>query len=458
MSDGDYLRALLAKEGAISDDACAAGVRALVGTRPAKLAVHRLLDLYNTSKISNASFSTGLSALDPGRTATVCRLLDRHNAGKISDATLDAWLLLLDDKKTIRSIFAKCSRVCLCMILEYSTIEDIVALHAVSWGDRRDTTNLKLTLHPPDNLADLFRRAPLRVAEFIRSLQWRGSPPTIGWTKVDDAWEELHPAYDLVGAISIACKLGWFEKLQWMSTQFEIDADMVCGADSTMIDDDERLLLCDEDGNPIGGLCEAAAHGHFAIVQWLIARFDLASNESPADYHKALEYACRFGHLTTAIWISSQFDFNRDCTENKDSAYSICLGSACAHGWLDLAVWLVHRFKLTSCDVFKGRALTLACVYNHFEMASWLVFRFNLMSNVHACDSCHAQCPRECVYVSNAALCTMCKEGHTQMVQWIVPQLGLPVGEALSHASLASGGGLELSMWLITHFNLIGTS
>lgn len=228
-----------------------------------------------------------------------------------------------------------------------------------------------------------------------------------------------------------ACENGHLAMAQWLADQFHLTAN-----DASQRDDDALVSAC--------------RYGHLEVAQWLVARFGIVGDTS------AVKQACAKGHLHVVQWLMPRLP------RRLPGLYDEMLRGACAGGHLTLLEWLVdtHHLELDKQHLglderqveldlrTAGRGplawqvdtrylLRVACSNGHLHVAGYLMARVQAPSH------------NELI----AALHDSCRNGHYEVVQWLVAHFAPDIrADALYHA--CANGHHEIAEWLVARADI----
>jgi hypothetical protein len=174
--------------------------------------------------------------------------------------------------------------------------------------------------------------------------------------------------------------------------------------------------------DPRAALLGSCLGGRLAVVQWLVATFQLEANAECSCgigthglFTHALWLTCDGGHLALAQWLVGAFNLTAEDVRSMDNH---CFRWSCKRGHLAMAQWLVDTFNLTATDARarNSSALAESCEDGHLEVAQWLVATFCLTA-----DDVRFYRP----WSADDALRASCRNGHLAVAQWLVSTFSL---------------------------------
>ena len=175
----------------------------------------------------------------------------------------------------------------------------------------------------------------------------------------------------------------------------------------------EHPCFCDtiESNKYVIYFSRCCEHGHLAVAQWLVERFELTAEDVKSKDNWVLRMSCSCGHLEVAQWLAVHFNLTaRDARSYNNHA----LHMSCSHGHLEVAQWLTKTFGLTAEDARSNRnyALWKSCEHGHIAVVQWLVEHFELtVEDARVWDTEASQ--------------TSCEQKYPDVIHWLVERFGV---------------------------------
>lgn len=256
-----------------------------------------------------------------------------------------------------------------------------------------------------------------------------------------------------------ACRRGWIEFAQWL------------------VSIESSHGLFNVHARNEAAFRWACRYCHRPVAEWLLT---LEPTHGPIDIHcnkeEILRLACRKGHLDLLYWLFSHEPTHgeinihiQDDRAYADFRYDLSpFNHACRHGHLEIVKFLVSlETTHAQLDVHfsADRAFRWACARGHLYVAQWLLTlepthrRFQLDwillgRKVHAeiwSTSLGVEPESPSAIEDDSGLFCACRNGHTDMVDWLVGLIALPHWIVKRAFELACQyGQLSLAGWLLT--------
>lgn len=185
-----------------------------------------------------------------------------------------------------------------------------------------------------------------------------------------------------------------------------------------------------------GAFLESVRSGNLEAAKLLAETFSLKQDENN---NRALQWACRNGHVEVAMWLSENFGLTpQDARANNNEALTL----SCEHGHLEVARWLTNNFHLTTDDARSSdNAAFRAAIRNgHLEVAKWIAQQFSLS-------------PQDVRANQNEAFRCACRIGHLAAARWLTQEFKLNDQDARC-VELSEVRSMAVAQWLGSTFQL----
>ena len=223
-------------------------------------------------------------------------------------------------------------------------------------------------------------------------------------------------------ALKTAARNGQLAMIQWLVKKFELGSD---------------------DVRDVGAMPTACAHGHLAAAEWLANTFNLNALDMRWSDAAAVGHSISWGRLDSLKWLDQRYGIT---VRDLEADYKFGAAAACYNDYLQVVQWLAGKFE-ASAHLELRRMFRYAIIGAGLDVAKWMLSHFGKAAvKLSAMER-------------RAVMFTVCADGRLEVAQWIEKNLGYNLASVrISSNKLlitaCANGHLPVAQWLVNHYGL----